>query len=465
MSSNLQDVLSHIDNTIEASAARLCELLTIPSISTDPAFAPECRKAAGYMADTLNGIGFEAAVRETTGHPMVVGHWTGQADGVTTALFYGHYDVQPPDPVELWDADPFDPQIKEGANGPMIVARGASDDKGQLMTMVEACRAWVETTGGLPIPLSILLEGEEESGSTSLAPFLDQHAGELSKDVALVCDTGMWDAETPAITTMLRGMVYEEVAVTGPNRDLHSGIYGGAARNPIRVLSRILAGLHDPTGHVKIPGFYDGVEELDAERRDQWTALGFDAVNFLGGVGLGVPAGESDRSVLEQVWARPTADVNGVIGGYTGEGAKTVIPSIASAKVSFRLVAGQDPDAISTAFREFVEHRLPADCSATFQNHGNAPALRISTENEHLGLARAALQDEFGRDAAMIGSGGSIPIVGNFKEQLGMDSLLVGFALDDDNIHSPNEKYNLASYHRGIRSWARILDRLARRAS
>jgi acetylornithine deacetylase/succinyl-diaminopimelate desuccinylase-like protein len=307
----------------------------------------------------------------------------------------------------------------------------------------------------------MLFEGEEETGSPSLQPFLDANRAALRADLALVCDTDMWDAQTPAITTMLRGLVLEEVIVRGANRDLHSGLFGGAAINPIRVLARVLADIHDADGRIAIPGFYEGAGELDPQVRAQWRALSFDERKFLGEMGLKAPAGERGKSVLEQIWARPTCDVNGIIGGYTGEGSKTVIPARASAKVSFRLVGDQEPAKVRDAFRAFVRARLPADCEAEFLVHGASPALRLPLDSPALEKARAALAAEWGRPAVLKGSGGSIPIVGAFKRELGMDSLLVGFSLDDDRIHSPNEKYDLASFHKGARSWARILDALA----
>jgi acetylornithine deacetylase/succinyl-diaminopimelate desuccinylase-like protein len=456
------DVLRRIDDALDESLERLFALLRIPSVSTDPAYAQPCRNAADWLQRDLSSMGFEASTRPTQGHPMVVAHWREEGAGdAPHVLFYGHYDVQPADPLELWDTPPFEPRIAESPNGQVIVARGACDDKGQLMTFVEACRAWIAETGGLPVNVTVLLEGEEESGSKSIGPFLEENREELAADLALVCDTGMWDRDTPAITTMLRGLVYEEVTITAADRDLHSGLFGGAARNPIQVLARILASLHDETGHVTIPGFYDGVQELPEAVRQQWTELGFDAIGFLSQVGLAVPAGETERSVVEQIWSRPTCEFNGIVGGYIGEGAKTVIPSKASAKVSFRLVGEQDPRAVSDAFRDFVRARLPSDCTAEFSSHGMSPALQLPFDSPYLDRARDALQAEFGRPAALIGSGGSIPIVGEFKRMLGMDTLLIGFGLDDDRVHSPNEKYDLESFRRGARSWARVLGALA----
>lgn len=455
-------VLARIDADIDESVERLFALLRIASISTDPDHARACAEAANWCADTLNGLGFAAGTRPTPGHPMVVGHRTDATAAGPHVLFYGHYDVQPVDPLELWHTDPFAPRLAEDEAGrKVIVARGAADDKGQLLTFVEACRAWIAVHGRLPVPVTILFEGEEESGSPSLVPFLEANAKELSHDVALICDTGMWDRETPAINSSLRGLVGEEIVITAASKDLHSGLFGGAARNPNHVLAKILADLHDENGHVRVPGFYDGVAETPAAIRAQWDSLGMTAETFLGGIGLKYPAGEGGRSVLEQVWARPTAEVNGMIGGYTGPGFKTVIPSRASAKVSFRLVGGQDPETIRAAFREFVAARVPGDCSVAFHAHGGSPGLSVDIDSPHMARSLKALSDEWPKPAVVIGSGGSIPIVGYFKDILGMDSLLIGFGHADDQIHSPNEKYDLASFHKGIRSWARVLAELA----
>jgi acetylornithine deacetylase/succinyl-diaminopimelate desuccinylase-like protein len=454
----LDQVLATIDRNLERSLERLFALLRIPSVSTDPQFAGECHKAADWLARELGAIGFAADVRPTKGRPMVVAHSGNRAgQGTPHVLFYGHYDVQPPDPLDLWHTPPFEPCVVERNGRRLIVGRGTADDKGQLMTFVEACRAFVEVEGALPVQATILFEGEEETGSPSLGPFLDANKQELRADVALVCDTDMWDARTPAVTTMLRGLVLEEVIIRGASHDLHSGLFGGAAINPIRVLARVLADVHAPDGRVAIPGFYDGVGELDPQISEQWKRLKFDENRFLGELGLKHAAGERGRNVLEQIWARPTCDINGIVGGYTGEGSKTVIPAKGSAKVSFRLVGDQDPLAVRDAFRAFVRARLPADCTAEFLSHGASPALRLPLDSTYLAKTRGALKDEWGREAVLKGSGGSIPIVGAFKHDLEMDSLLVGFGLDDDRIHSPNEKYDVQSFHKGARSWARIL--------
>jgi acetylornithine deacetylase/succinyl-diaminopimelate desuccinylase-like protein len=461
---SLPAVLDRLDAALPNSLERLKALVAIPSISTDPAYAAECRRAGQWLVDDLASIGFAASLRDTPGHPMVVGHMAGP-EGAPHVLFYGHYDVQPVDPLELWTTSPFDMTVADTPDGKVLTGRGTADDKGQLMTFVEACRAWKAVHGGLPLSVTVLFEGEEESGSPSLKPFLTAHADELKADAAFVCDTNMWDAATPAISTGLRGLVGEEVTIRAADRDLHSGYFGGAAANPIHILSRILADAHDADGRVTIPGFYDGVAETPAAIKAMWAWLGRSDEAFLGEVGLSVPSGEKGRSVLELTWARPTFEVNGIWGGYTGAGFKTVIASEAHAKISFRLVGDQKPDALRSAFRDFVRARLPADCTATFHAHGAGPAIQLDYDSPMLQTARAVLGEEWEKPAVMIGMGGSIPIVGDFQSMLGMPSLLVGFGLADDRIHSPNEKYALKSFAKGQRSWARLMAAFADRSA
>jgi acetylornithine deacetylase/succinyl-diaminopimelate desuccinylase-like protein len=458
--SEIDAVLARVDADMDAALERLFAVLRIRSISTDPAYAADCQACADWHAADLKSIGFEASARATPGHPIVVGH--DRAAGGPSVLFYGHYDVQPVDPLELWEFDPFEPRIETRPDGSKAIrARGASDDKGQVMTFIEALRAWKAVTGKLPIGVSVLLEGEEESGGVNLPPFLAANADELRADVGLICDTNMWDAQTPAIQTMLRGLCGEEVIIHAADRDLHSGFYGSAAANPNRILARILSDLHDDNGRVTLPGFYDGVPELPNALREQWDSLNFDAAAFLGAIGLSVPAGERGRSVLEMVWSRPTCEINGMGGGYQGAGFKTVIPSVASAKVSFRLVFDQDPHAIRKAFREHVRARVPADCRVEFLEHGAGRAIRFPIEAPAFARTRDALTAEWGKAAKFIGGGGSIPVTHELKNALGMDVVLAGFALEDDRIHSPNEKYELESFRRGIRSWVRVLHALA----
>jgi len=454
---SLTSILETADNNHSAALERLFDLLRIESISTDSAYTNECIKAADWLVAELQSIGFTASRRDTTGHPMVVAHSGGTGRHM---LFYGHYDVQPVDPLDLWDRNPFDPMIEDTPKGKVIRARGSSDDKGQLMTFVEACRAYKEVTGELPGNISILFEGEEESGSPSLIPFLQANADELKAEIALVCDTGLWDKDTPAISTMLRGLVGEDFTIKASDKDLHSGMYGGPAINPIRVLTRILGDMHDDQGRVTLPGFYDGVPELSNALKSQWEGLNFSGADFLGEVGLSTPAGEVGYSALEQIWSRPTCDINGIWGGYIGEGFKTVLPSQASAKVSFRLVGTQDPDAISTAFRKYITDNLPPDCTVTFREKDGAGATTLPVEAAEFALAREALSKEWKNDAIFAGCGGSIPIVGHFQEILEMDSILIGFGQDDDQIHSPNEKYDVRSFQKGVRSWIRVLDAL-----
>ncbi|MBO0753269.1 MAG: M20/M25/M40 family metallo-hydrolase, partial [Bradyrhizobiaceae bacterium] len=423
---DLDRVLAHIDAERDNSLDRLFGFLSIQSISTDPAYADECETAATSLAADLTSLDIAAEIHPTDGHPIVFAKSppTGNG-GRKRVVFYGHYDVQPVDPLELWQSPPFEPRVTTLNDGrKAIVARGASDDKGQVMTFVEACRAWKAVTGSLPVDVTFLIEGEEECGSKNLPGWIAAHKADLAADIALICDTGMWNPGTPAITTALRGLVYEEVTIKAADRDLHSGIFGGPAQNPIRVLAHIIAALHDDDGRVTIPGFYDGVPELPDDVKASWAALDMTPERFLGQVGLGVPAGEKDRLVIEQVFSRPTCDVNGITGGYTGPGAKTVIAAQASAKISFRLVGRQDPDRIRNAFRTFVRDRLPVDCKAAFVDHTGAAAISLDWKLPELAKARHALTQEWGNEALLIGCGGSIPIVADFKHMLGIDTLM-----------------------------------------
>jgi acetylornithine deacetylase/succinyl-diaminopimelate desuccinylase-like protein len=456
---SLTAVLAQIDKNLPAATERLLELLRIPSVSTDPAYAEHCQSAADWLVADLERLGATVSKRETPGHPMVLGHLAGEGPHL---LFYGHYDVQPVDPIDLWDTDPFDPALQDSPEGKVIRGRGASDDKGQLMTFVEACRAWKEVHGTLPCRITFFFEGEEESGSPSLIPFMQQNAAELSADIALICDTGLFESRVPAIITMLRGLAGLEVEITGPQRDLHSGMYGGLVRNPLHVMAGIIAGLHDENGRVTLEGFYDDVPELPDEIRAQWQALSFDHAKFLADIGLTEQGGEVERTPLEKLWSRPTCEVNGLWGGYTGDGSKTVLPSKAHAKFTFRLVGQQDPDKIIAALKSYVHSAVPSDYTVSFKGEKGAPAAQMSIAHPAFEKARKALSDEWPDAAAYVGCGGSIPIAGFFKDILNMDAMLIGFGKDDDQIHSPNEKYDLESFHKGTRSWARVLAELSK---
>ena len=456
-----QRVLDRIEADFAAHQARWLDWLRIPSISAQPDHGKDCRAAAVFARAALEEIGFVASLRETAGHPVVLGHHPGPGGDAPHLLFYGHYDVQPAEPLELWSHPPFEPAVVDGSHGKRVVARGAVDDKGQVAMWLGALRAWVDATGGLPVRATVLIEGEEEIGSVNLEPFLAANRDELRADIAVISDTGMWDIDTPALTTSLRGLVYAQIVLRAAARDLHSGMFGGSALNPIDALARALAALHDGQGRITIPGFYDGVRETPAAQAAQWAALGFDEAAFLGGIGLSVPAGEAGRGGLERLWARPSCDINGIWGGYSGPGAKTVIAAEAGAKVSFRLVPGQDPQAVMAAFRRFMHDHVPADAKLDITEFGSGPGIEVPADSRFVRAARAALAEEYGREAVLIGCGGSIPVVDSMRRLLGLDSLLMGFGLDDDQVHGPNEKFEVRCFRHGMRSHARLLGHLA----
>ncbi|QEE35794.1 dipeptidase [Octadecabacter sp. SW4] len=455
---SLDPVLSRIDTDLDAALDRLMDFMRLQSISTDPAFTPQVDKAADWLVADLQSLGVDVTKHKTPGHPMVVGHLDGDGPHL---LFYGHYDVQPVDPLDLWDNPPFEPGISDTPNGRVIRGRGASDDKGQLMTFVEACRAWKAVHGTLPCKLTFLFEGEEESGSPSLVPFMEAHKDELCCDLALICDTSMVAPGVPSIASQLRGMLKDEFTLHGPAMDLHSGHYGGPAVNPLREISRIIASFHDDSGRVAVEGFYDGVNEIGDTLKRQWENSGFDEADYLANAGLTRASGEAGYSTLEQQWARPTLEINGLWGGYQGAGSKTVIPAQAHCKITCRLVGDMDPDMLRDKVRAHVEGQLRPDTRVTWDNdlEGSKAAV-MNIDRPEFEAARHALSDEWNREAVFVGMGGSIPIAGHFKDVLGMDAMLIGFAQEDDRIHSPNEKYDLRSFHKGIRSWARVLDAL-----
>lgn len=461
MSNPLKPVLEHIEKEFDGAVSRLQTFLQIPSISTDPAFKSEVRRCAQHITDDLASIGLDAVLHDTIGHPMVVATDDSAGPDAPRVLYYGHYDVQPVEPIGEWTVPPFDGAVVDGSRGKRFVARGAADDKGQLMTFVEAIRSWKKVHGSLPVRVVILLEGEEESGSESLVPFLTEHKEALQADTCIVCDTGMWDEDTPAITSRLRGLVYIEATLHGPSHDLHSGSYGGAVVNPANALAKILGQLHDDDGRILIDGFYDDVTQVSAEQVKQWNSLGDADALTLESSGAKATFGETGFSTLERLWSRPTCDVNGLFAGYTGEGAKTVIGAKATAKISCRLVAHQKPEQIEQALFAFLNKRTPEGCHWDLKSFGTAPAIAVPTESPWLSAASDALTSVFPNPAVLIGTGGSIPVVGEFQEILGVDTVMVGFSLDDDLIHAPNEKFEVSCYRRGILAQAAILEAYA----
>ena len=454
----LTPVLQRLDADHAAAVRRLQALLAIPSVSTDPAYRPHIDRAAALIVDDLKSIGLDARAIDTGGPPAIVAK-SRDADvanpGAPRVLFYGHYDVQPPDPVEKWSTPPFEPVVRDGA----VFARGASDDKGQVASFIEAVRAWKGAGGKLPCPMTLLIEGEEECGSVHLEKFLGEHKAELAADFVLISDTSMWDAQTPAITYALRGLLYFDIKLHGPSRDLHSGVYGGTLANPNTILTRILGRLFDENHHVTIPGFYDDVAPLDPEEEAQWAKLGFDERKFLGAIGS-EPYGETGFTTLQRRWARPACDINGIYGGYMGEGAKTVIPSFAGAKVSFRLAANQNAHDIAGKFERWLESQDTHGCRWQLTNHGEANPVACPIDSPYVAAAQRAIRAASGKPAVLIREGATIPVGAWFKSMLGLDTLFVGFGLEGDKIHSPDEHFALDRFLLGAKTHAALLAEL-----
>lgn len=453
---NLDDILQKFDRVEEEVLERLFALMRVKSISTDPAFARECSTAVKRLGAEFASLGFAVERVETKGHPALLARYHQDGDARRHFLFYGHYDVQPVAPLADWTHPPFEPEVING----LIHGRGASDDKGQLRTFIEAIRALIAELGALPFDLTVLIEGEEEIGSPHLANILQDKCADQSFDSVLVCDSPMWDENTPAINVRLRGMVSEEVVLTTGRREVHSGLYGGPARNAAQVMAMLLASLHADDGSVAVPGFYDTLTPVPDAIKQSLTRLQFDAANYLADLGQTEAAGEKNFSPLEQTWLRPTAEINGIEAGYTGAGIRTMVPNKAVAKISFRLVQGQDPQTIRAAFRSYLEAMLPADCTIGFANLGSALPVAVDTGSQDFATICAALEAEWDQPVALTGVGGSLPVAAMIQQVLGLDCMLVGFALPQDNIHAPNETYRLESFRRGIRSWIRILSAL-----
>ncbi len=426
----------------------------IPSVSTKPEHAQDCRRAAQWLADQLTPAGLDTSVMETGGHPVVVAKNKHEA-GRPTVLFYGHYDVQPPEPLDLWKSPPFEPETRDGK----VFARGAADDKGPVWAHLDAIITY-QAHGGLPVNLVCLIEGEEENASENLEAFVKNYAQALKADVAVVSDTGQFGPGRPAITYGLRGLCYQEVTLTASNTDLHSGMFGGTVPNAANELSRLIASLHDADGRVTVDGFYEDVIPLTDDERAAWKALDFDDAGYFSDLGLKDGSGESGYTTLERKWARPTLDVNGITTGYQGDGAKTVIPAKASAKISMRLVPGQSWTKVRDAFQETLRNRCPDNCTLEFLDHGGIDASLLPKDSPAMSLAGEAVEIGFGTKPVTIREGGSIPVGSLFKEALGLDTLFVGFGLPDDNLHAPNEKMDLAAFHSGRRTAAALYDKL-----
>jgi acetylornithine deacetylase/succinyl-diaminopimelate desuccinylase-like protein len=452
----MKEIIERLSRERQAHIDRLVEWLRIPSISTDSQRTGDVRRAGEWILDELSSSGFEARLDETDGHPVCFGSWT-SADGAPTVLIYGHYDVQPPEPLELWRHGAFEPTIE----GEDLIARGATDDKGQVLALVRGVCGVLQERGSLPVNVKFLIEGEEEVGSPNLAPYIEKHKDELMADVAVISDCSQFGPGIPAITVGLKGLVYLEIFIQGPNRDLHSGSFGGSVENPANVLTRILGSLRDEEGRITIPGFYDRVRDLTPEQRAGFAELPFDEEDFRKEVGVPQLHGEAGWTTLERKGARPTLDINGLLSGWTGEGAKTVLPAHASAKFSMRLVADQDPHEIEALVTEHLYSLCPPTCTIEVRTHHGAEPVLVERNSKWIKAAARAIEKGFGKTPVYIHEGGSIPVVSDLKTILDIDTILLGLGLPDDNTHSPNEKFHLPDYQRGIETIAWFLDEIA----
>ena len=452
-----EKVLAYLDNHRQQHVDRLCDFLRIPSISSVKAHDPDTRRAADFVAEELRELGLSVAIHDLGGHPLIYAETEIRPDR-RTLLFYGHYDVQPVDPLDLWHTPPFEPRIEDG----ILYARGASDDKGQVYTHIKALEAYVRTGVELPVNVKFIIEGEEECGGHSIYEYTEKNPGQLACDAIVVSDTTLYNETTPGICYSLKGLAYMEIRVSGPAMDLHSGSYGGTVQNPANALAEIIAGLKDADGRCRVPGFYDDVLDLDQDERDGFAALGYTDEILKSETGAPAPWGESGYTTLERMWARPTCDVNGMVSGYGGEGAKTIIPAKAMAKVSMRLVPNQDPASIAAAFQAYVTKIAPPGVTVEVINHHNAAPVLVPRNSDMVQAGMAALEKGFGAKPVFIREGGSIPIVGTFQSCLKAPVLLLGYGLATDNIHSPNEKFHLENFWRGARTSAILMAETAR---
>ena len=453
----LTTVSNYLDQHADRFLEELKEFLRIPTVSADPECKPHLIRGAEFVYKQLADLGMKAEIVPTAGHPIVYAEWLG-APGAPTVMVYGHYDVQPPDPLDLWTTPPFEPTVRDGK----LYARGATDDKGQVFTHIKSAEAWLKTVGKLPVNLKYVIEGEEEVGSRNLEDFLAARKESLSCDVAVVSDTSQYAPNQPAITYGLRGILAVEVTVTGPKKDLHSGVFGGAVMNPATGLARMIASLHDEHGRVRIPGFYDAVQPLSDAERQQFLDLNFDEAAFKAELGISEVFGEAGFTTLERRWARPTCEVNGLVSGYTGVGPKTIVPSKATVKITCRLVPTQDPHQLTESLHQYLKAQCPPSLSFEFTSYHGCPAFVFDPTSPYIEAAAEAIREAWGvQQVRLIREGGSIPVVQTFKDVLGVDTLLLGWGQNTDNLHSPNEHFSIADFHRGTKASASLWAKLA----
>jgi len=453
----IDPVLAYLENHRNRHVEQLCDWLRIPSISSIKAHDQDVRRAAMFVHDELKELGLAVELIETDGHPLVYAE-TEQRPERRTLLFYGHYDVQPVDPLELWDSPPFEPAIRDGA----IYARGGSDDKGQLYTHVKALEAYLKTGTEPPVNIKFIIEGEEECGGPAVYRYVEANPDKLACDAVVISDTSLYDEDTPAICYSLKGLAYMEINLEGPGADLHSGSFGGTVQNPGNAICEIVAKLKDADGVVQIPGFYDDVLPVDDAEKAAFASLNYTDEVLLRDTGAPAPFGEKGYTTLERMWARPTCDVNGLWSGYSGEGAKTIVPAKAGAKVSMRLVPNQDPKTIARLFTEYVHAIAPEGVKVTVIDHHGANPVMVPRDSPMMEAGMRAMERGFGKRPVFIREGGSIPIVGTFQDSLKSPVLLLGYGLPNDNIHSPNEKFHIENFVNGIRTTAHLLQEAAR---
>ncbi len=456
MTSSLEKVDQYLTGNSTRFLEELKSFLRIPSVAADSRHKDDVRQAARFVIGQMQGAGLTAELVETAGHPICYGHWL-HAAGAPTVLVYGHYDVQPPDPLDQWVTPPFEPTVRDGR----LFARGATDDKGQVFTHLKSAEAWTKAAGSLPVNVKFVIEGEEEVGSNNLETFLEANKSRLAADVAVISDTSQFAPDLPAVTYGLRGMVACEVTVRGPNQDKHSGVFGGAIANPVNALAKLIAGLHDAQGRVQVPGFYDDIPPLSSDERKRLAALPFDESKYLKELGIDAVWGEAGYTTLERCWTRPTCDVNGITGGYQGEGPKTIIPAWGKAKITCRLVPNQDPEKIAAGLGARLRELCPPGVKLEFQTWYGCPAFVFDPTSRYMAAAKKAIKAAFGVEPVMIREGGSIPVVASFQGLLGLGTLLLGWGQNTDNLHGPNEHFHIADFERGTRAAAHLWHELS----